>query len=393
MNKPRSMPHAAPNGNSPNRRNRTVPIVLGLVIVAAIAVVWWKKSSGVAVEKPVAPPVVGVVKVTRENLFETVTIPAEFRPYAEVELHAKVAGYVEQMKVDFGDKVKAGELLATLEVPELQDQLHNAAAMQQKAEADYTNAHLLFDRLQTVNQQHSNLVAQQDLDTAQSRESSSAAGIAAAKAEVDRYQTLVKYTRIAAPFDGIVTRRYVDPGALVQAGTTSTAQPLLRVSDNYHLRLDFPVSVSYVKDIHVGDAVKAHVESLGGRTFDGKIARFTGRVNDETRTMTVEVEVENPNLEIVPGMYAAVELKVNPRRNTLAVATQAVSGEKNPTVYVINEKSEIESRPVTLGIETPDQYEILSGLKEGEQVMIGSHSLVQPGQKVEAKLVTPLRMP
>ena len=183
-----------------------------------------------------------MARVTRQDLYNEVTFPAEFRPYVEVELHAKVSGYVREMKVDFGDRVKAGQLLATLEVPELHDELHNAIATQQKAEADYTNAHLIYMRLAAVNKDHPNLVAQQDLDTAEAKDRTTSAAIAATRADVEKYQTLVAYTRITAPFDGVVTKRYADPGALIQAGTTSDTQsmPLVRVSDNYLLRLDFP---------------------------------------------------------------------------------------------------------------------------------------------------------
>jgi len=341
------------------------------------------------------PPTVAVARVTREDLANEMEVPAEFRPFVEVELHAKVSGYLDKMNVDFGDKVKAGQLLATIEVPELQDQLHSAMAMQQKAEVDYTNANLLYSRLQSVNQEHPNLVARQDLDNAQSKDYGAAAAIAAAKAEVEKYQTLVKYTQITAPFDGVVTRRYADPGALIQAGTASDTQslPLVRVSDNYHLRLDFPVSVKYVKDIHLGDLVNVKVDSLGGKTYAGKVTRFTGRVNEDTRTMTTEMEVVNPELEIVPGMYAAVALKVEQRPRVLVVPIEAVSGEKDPTVYVINGGDEIEARPVTLGLETPERYEVTSGLKEGEYVMIGNRSLVHPGQKVETKLVSQAATP
>src|SRR5664280_2610631 len=220
------------------------------------------------------PPSIAVAKLEREDLFREVTIPAEFRPYAEVELHAKVSGYLQQINVDIGDRVKAGQLLATLEVPELQDQLNNAIATKQRAEADYKNAHLVYTRLLAVNKDHPNLVAQQDLDTAESKDSTTAALIAEAKANVERYQTMVAYTRITAPFDGTITHRYADPGALIQAGTASDTQsmPLVRLSDNYRLRLDFPVSVDYVQDIQMGDAVDVRVESLGGKMFTGKIS-------------------------------------------------------------------------------------------------------------------------
>jgi RND family efflux transporter MFP subunit len=371
-------------------RKAKLLVLFALVVVGAAAVFTFLKSRGINLQ-PGAQPVVTVAaaKVTRQDVYDEVPIPAEFRPYVESELHAMVTGYVSQMNVDFGDKVKQGQMLATLEVPELTDQLHNAEATLQQADADYANAHLIYTRLQEVNQQHPKLVAQQDIDTAQSKDASSAGAIAAAKANVEKYQTLVNYTKIVAPFDGVITQRSADPGALVQAGTSSDrSMPLVRVSDNYHLRLDFPVSVEYVKDVHIGDPVTVRVDSLGGKTFVGKITRFTDEVNDETRTMTTEMELDNPDLEIVPGMYAVALFKFEQHSNALTVPTEAVSNPKDPVVYVINADNEIEARPVKLGVEMPDKYEITDGLKEGELVMIGSTSQVHPGQKVEPKLVT-----
>jgi RND family efflux transporter MFP subunit len=334
-------------------------------------------------------PTVAVAKVMREDLSRKVTIEAEFRPYVEVELHAKVSGYVDKMNVDFGDKVKSGELLATIEVPELHDQLRNAMATEQKAEADYTNANLIYTRLVSVNNEHPNLVAQQDLDTASANEQMAAAEIAAAKADVGKFKTLVNYTQITAPFDGVVTHRYADPGALIQAGTSSDTQslPLVRVSDNYLLRLDFPVDVDFVKDIHVGDPVEVNVESLGGKTFTGAITRYTYDVDDNTRKMTTEIEVPNPNLELDPGMYATIALRVEDRPNTLAIPTEAVIAGETPSVFVVNRDNQIEDRPVQLGLETPDKYEVLSGLQKGDLVVIGNHSEIQTGQKVEPKLI------
>src|ERR1017187_7877767 len=264
-------------------------LVTGVLLVAVV-LVWSVRR--VRAEDGRTPsssvlPTVAVAKVDREDLHREVTIPAEFRPYEEVELHAKVSGYVSEMKVDFGDRVTAGQLMATLEVPELLDDLHNAMAAVQKADADHTDAHLIYTRLVSVNQQQPNLVAQQDLDTAEAKDGATAAAIVAAKADVEKYQTLVSYTQITAPFDGVVTERYADPGTLIQAGTASNSQamPLVRVSDNYRLRLDFPVSVEYVKDIHLEDKVDVRVESLGGRSFTGTISRFTQKVTDNSQAM------------------------------------------------------------------------------------------------------------
>jgi RND family efflux transporter MFP subunit len=368
--------------------------VLAAVVVLGLSVSWamhcaHAQSSTDATGTPAGTPIAGVAKVTRKDLYKAVTISAEFRPYEEVELHAKVSGYVSKMNVDFGDKVKTGELLATLEVPELQDELINARAAEQKAKADYTNAHLIYTRLQAVNKEHPNLVAEQDLDTADANEQTAAAAIAEAKAEVEKFQTMVNYTQITAPFDGVVTRRYADPGTLIQAGTSSDTQalPLVRVSDNYRLRLDFPVTVDYVKDVQIGAEVQVQVDSLNNKTFTGKVSRFTHDVNDDTRTMTTEIEVPNQDLALMPGMYATVVLKVEKRQNTLAVPIEAVSGDKTPTVCVVNKDNQIEVHPVKLGMETPDDYEVLSGLKEGDLVLIGNRSGFEAGQKVEPKLV------
>jgi RND family efflux transporter MFP subunit len=381
--------------NFKNKKNKTKWFgILAAIFVVSLILLSWAiyhahAQTPANIDQNLTPSA-AVAKVTREDLFKQITISAEFRPYEEVELHAKVSGYVKEMKVDFGDKVKAGELLATLEVPELQDELINAQATEQKTEADYTNANLIYSRLMSVNKDHPNLVAEQDLDTAEANAHTTAAAIAAAKADVEKYQTLISYTKITAPFDGVVTRRYADPGELIQAGTSSDTQahPLVRVSDNYRLRLDFPVSVDYVKDIQIGDEVAVRVDSLNNnKTLTGKISRFSQDVDDNTRTMITEIEVPNPDLILMPGMYASVILKLDQKTNALAIPVEAVSSEKNPTVFVLNQNHEIEKRAVQLGLETPDKYEVLSGLREGDLVIVGNHSEFQSGEKVEPKLV------
>ncbi len=368
-------------------RGKATAIVL-MIVAAGVAWILYKHrdaSTGAAAQPA---PSVAVARVTRQDVYDEVPIPAEFRPYVESELHAMVTGYVEQMNVDIGDKVKQGDVLATLQVPELSDQLHAAQASEQQAQADYANAHLMLTRLEDVVRQNPKLVAQQDIDNARSRDAGDAAAVAAAASNVEKFQTLVNYTKIVAPFTGVITQRSADPGALVQAGTSSDrSMALLRVSDDYHLRLDFPVSVDYVKDIHVGDPVTVRVESLDGKIYTGKIARFTNQVNDETRTMMTEMELDNPSLEIVPGMYAVVLFKFDQHANALTIPTQAVGNPKDPVVNVVTAGHLIEVRPVKLGVEMPNQYEVTAGLKEGEMVMIGANAEAHPGEKVEPKIV------
>ena len=373
---------------SSNQKWRLAALVVVALTVILLARAWHGRAPQAAAA--VHGPVVAVVRVDREDLFKEITIPAEFRPYTEVELHAKVSGYVKEMKVDIGDRVKAGQLLAVLEVPELHDDFDHAVASHARAQAEYRDAHLAYTRLVAVNQDHPNLIAQQDLDTAQAHDATAQGAVAAAKSDVEKYQTLVGYTRIVAPFDGVITKRYADPGSLIQAGTASNTQamPLVRVSDNMLLRLDFPVSVDYVHGIRLDEPVRVRIDSLGGRVLSGKIARFSDRVDDSTRTMVAEMEVPNSSLELVPGMYASVVLKVDERAHSLAIPIEALpAGGKS--VLVVNAAREIEERPVTLGLETPARYEVLSGLKEGDLVVLGNPGLAG-GQKVEPRITAPL---
>jgi RND family efflux transporter MFP subunit len=382
---PKPQPDVPPPSSLWQRREAWIALVAMMAILVLGFLLLNRGREGEKVSTTL--PVVAVATVDREDLYKEVTIPAEFRPYVEAELNAKVSGYLEKINVDFGDKVKEGQLLAVLEVPELKAELDASIAAQQRAEADYTNAHLIYTRLVRVDKEHPNLVAQQDIDTAQARDSATLAAVTSAKADVEKYQTLFGYTQIIAPFDGVITWRSADPGALIQAGTASETQarPLVRLSDNYLLRLDFPVSVMYVKDVRVGAPVTVRVDSLGGKSFTGRITRFTQKVSDATRTMITELEVKNPELEIVPGMYAMVVLETERRTNTISIPTEAVASQQKSTVNVVNPDNQIEEREVSLGLETPNRYEVLTGLKEGEKVMIGDTSRVHPGEKVETK--------
>jgi RND family efflux transporter MFP subunit len=368
-------------------KRRRIPALAAAGAVAASICASCKQGATTAhseEQTPTAP----AARVQRENLSKIVPIPAEFRPYVEVELHAKVSGYIDTMKVDFGDRVKAGQLLMTIEVPELHDELNNALAVERRAEADFTNAHLIYTRLEAVNHDHPNLIAEQDIDTATARDLAAEAAVGAAQADAGKYRTLVGYTRITAPFDGVITHRYVDPGALVEAGTaTENTQPLLEISDNYHLRLDFYVSEDYVKDISIGNTVSGSIVSMGGKPFSGKITRSSRKVNLDTRTMATEIEVANPDLTLVPGMYVNLALPVERRERALSIPIQAVPPGQTSNVYVINRQNEIEERPVTLGLETPNRFEVVSGLKEGELVLMGSRSQFSAGEKVVPKVI------
>jgi multidrug efflux pump subunit AcrA (membrane-fusion protein) len=240
--------------------------VIGVLVGAAAAACSFSCSRSRAAAAS-ERPTVSVSKIARGDLSQTVTLAAEFRPFQEVEVHAKVAGYVKAIYVDVGDRVSAGQLLAVLEIPELQDDMVTAAAGVKhsqeevnRAQADLARtesahevAHLGASRLAAVMKQRPNLVAQQDIDEAEGRDRIAEAQVATAKAAIaaaqeqlavaraneNKTKTLFAYARITAPFAGVITQRYADTGSMIQAGTSSQSQamPLVRLSQNTLLRL------------------------------------------------------------------------------------------------------------------------------------------------------------
>ncbi|MBU6399791.1 MAG: efflux RND transporter periplasmic adaptor subunit [Verrucomicrobia bacterium] len=389
-----------PDDHRPRRRTGLILTVVALGVIAAGALWYrWTSPNPSAAADSTAPPTVGVVKVTRRDLYNTVTIPGEFRAYWDVPIHAKVSGIVTNMAVDYGDLVKQGQVLATLYDPELTAEYTLALAAERTARekvreerAAYDEANEIYTNLAAVIKAQPGLVAQIEVDKAADRSRNTSAALAAAQQQVSeaeanaaKLQALCTYTNIVSPFKGVVTERYVDSGQLIQVGTTTETQslPVFRISDNYLLRLEIPVSVGYVKDIHLGDRVEVRVDSLGGKTYTGTIARFTRRVDMATRTMITEVDVENPHLELVPGMYAWVVLHVQPRLQALTVPTVAVAavGDQG-TVYVVNAARKVEQRIVKLGLEVPNRWEIVSGLNEGDEVVVGHPAELQPGEAV-----------
>lgn len=359
---------------------------------------------------------VGVTNVAKKTLSRQISLSSELVPFQEIDVYAKVSGYVKKLNVDYGTRVKAGEVIATLEIPELQAQLQEDEAEIKNAnnqvsradhelkryDAQYQALHLQYTRLNGVFQSQPGIVAQQEVDDAQGKDLAASSQVdagqsaleaaqsqvAAAKAKLARDQTLFDYARITAPFTGVVTERHANLGTLVQAGTTSTqAMPIVKLSEDDLFRLVIPVPESYVHFIRVGDPVNVRVPSLN-RTFPGKVARFSVDVNSSTRTMHTEVDVRNPNHVLVPGLYAEADLTLEHREDIPTIPLQAVNheGEKN-TVLVVTRNNEIEDRPITLGLQTANDAEVVSGLAEGEQVVVSDRSGLKPGETVRPTVV------
>lgn len=387
------------------------------VILSALASGCGEKRKAEA-EDPANAPRVATVKVQRKSLASTLEISSEFLPYQEVDVYAKVSGYIQKSYVDWGTHVKQGQILAVLEIPELQQQLlQDEAAVrrsdqdvaraheeQSRAESAYNVAHITYTRLADVQKSRPELVAQQEIDVAQGKDLEASAGVSsskdalaaaeqallALKAALDKDKAMFAYARMTAPFDGVVTQIYAYTGALLPAGTSSAKDQsaLCRLSQNDLLRLVIPVPERAVADIRDGEQLEVEVSALK-RTFAGKIARFSDQIDPATRTMHTEVTVPNSNYELVPGMYAGVKIPLHSVADVLTVPLQAVesAGVGQGTVLIVNSTNHLERREVKLGLETTTDTEVLSGLRENDTVVFGEQNQFKEGELVSPKSV------
>ena len=391
-------------------------MMLAVCIALPLLLVRRRASADQASDTSLRP--VAVILAERQPISNSLTLSGEFRPFQEVDVHAKISGYIRKISVDVGDHIQAGQTLAILEVPELNAQLLGADAAVRRAkdairraQGDLDRAqslhaatHLDFKRLKEASNARPGLIAEQELDDLQAKDKESEGQMAVdeaalsearnqldeALAEQKQVRAMSDYTRIVAPFNGVVTRRYVDTGALVQAGTNSNTQalPVVSVAETDLFRLTLPVPESAVPMIRLGNTVTVRVPSLN-RNFEGKVSRYAEAVNQETRTMHTEVDVPNKDGSIVEGMYAEVNLALAKKDTALVVPIQGVArhGER-ASVLVVNSQDRIEERNVQLGMEGTSEVEVVSGLSPNERVVVGSRNQFRVGDRVAPEVIT-----
>src|ERR1700739_2484018 len=405
-------------------RSRKVLIValLGLCLIAAAAIARRARrarASSVANASMVHPnlehaPYVAVARAKRTSIANSLSIAGQFIPYQNVDLHAKVAGYIRRINVDIGDRVHQGKVLAVLEIPEVLAQVDEAQASVRRAEdeiqrarsdvlrdeADYDALHADGARLCRAAKDRPGLIAPQEIDDATARDRASQAQVDAAKsalgaaeqqlavarANQQHYSALIDYAKITAPYDGVVTWRFSDTGALVQAGTsTSSGLPIVTLAQINVLRLRIPAPESLASKVRMGDIADVHVQATGEH-FMGKVTRFTDSLDPSTRTMQVEIDVPNLDHHLQPGMYADVHLQANAVPNALTVPIEAVRRSDDGTsVWVVDAQNRVEPRNVKLGIDGTNSVQILAGLSQGEQVVIGNLAAYHTGELVRPK--------
>lgn len=400
--------------------NKQIPLTASaaLALCASFGISACHSSAGNSAANAASVPTAKVAAAQRGDISHVLTLAGQFQPYQVVDVHPKVSGYMSHINVDIGDIVHQGQTLAVLEVPELKAELQGTAfRLQQtkeeiaraqneinRAEATHAALHAASERLKQAAAGRPGLIAQQELDDALAKDLSAEAQVDSAKAAMaaaqqhtgaalsdnQRVEALHNYTNVTAPLDGVVIWRYADTGALIQGGTNSNSQdlPIVRISQSNLLRLRIPVPEDDVRYVHAGDQLQVRVDAIG-RSFTGKIVRFTREVNFETRTMETEVDVENKDLSIAPGMYANTLLQLAHVTGVVTIPVEAlVLNGQQETVYVIDDSNHVHIRNVTVGLQGSKLAEITSGLNPGDKVVIGGQDKYQENEEVNPLLTS-----
>lgn len=361
---------------------KTLRLILlaGLLTVALAACSRDDKSTEVH-----RAPAVVVSMPKRGPIERSITLPGDLVGYYESTLYAKVTGYLKTISVDKGDWVKTGQVLAEIEVPELKQRL-------ERARADLAVQKITYDRLQKVWKSDPRLVARQDVDVAYGK-------FQEAKAQVDELTALLDYTRIVAPFDGVITGRFMDPGALIRSGGGQAPQglgagggavtPIVSEARIDTLRIYVYVPEGVVGLIRKGMPAKLILQDFPNRVFTGAVTRFATSLDLATRTMLTEVDIKNPQHELYPGMYANVTLQLERHDNAVKVRDSAV-GTGPDGSYVLAVRDGVIARvPVITGIRDGRLVEITSGLKGGEQIVAALDPGLSEGEMVRPVIERP----
>ncbi len=337
-----------------------------------------RASSSVPLTSPAPAVSVQLVTPQKGEISRSITLPTyRLLPYQEATLYAKVPGYLKTITVDKGDQVKEGQLLAEIEVPEM-------LADRVKYEGEVEVAATDYQRVTDAQKTAPDLVTPQSVDAARGKH-------LVAKANLERLETLLRYAKMLAPFSGTVIRRLVDPGAFIPAATASSAAQsaaVLTLMDFSRVRVQVAVPEPEVPLIKNGLPVQVTVGELPGRAFPGKVTRYSHALDEATKTMLTEIEIPNPEAELLPGMYASVKIAVQRKSEALLLPAESLVLEKNKASVFLVADSKARKVPVKTGFNDGISVEILGGLNPADRVvLLGKQTLTdgQPVHVVESK--------
>jgi len=372
--------------NDPVARARVVrgARIVAIVVVLLLAVgagrtILGRMANARILEDNVAASSVQYVKTTVARSGEagqTLALPGTLQGFQQAPIAARAAGYVRRWTKDIGSHVAKGEVLAVIESPEVDQQLSQAEAARQQAAASLALAKSTVERWEALRRK--DVVSQQELDERRSGATQAAANLAAADANVQRLRQLQGFTRVMAPFDGVITRRNVEVGDLVD----SSGKALFMLTQMDPLRIYVNVPQSYAQLVRAGQKVVVTQAELRGRTFTGEVARSAGAIDPATRTMQVEINLPNRDGALLPGAYVQVDLPLAGAR-TLVVPTNVLLFRGEGTrVALVDGASRVRLKAVTLGRNLGESIEVLGGIADGDRLVVNPSDSLAEGDSV-----------
>ncbi|TXD13813.1 efflux RND transporter periplasmic adaptor subunit [Extensimonas vulgaris] len=363
------------------RRTRSIIVVVAvLLLIGAARTLYQRHANGSALEKVAAEQSTQYVLTTTPTLpqkGQTLTLPGTLQGYVQASIAARVSGYLKRWTHDIGSRVKQGELLAEIETPEIDQQLAQAIAAREQAAASLALARSTAQRWEALRQK--DVVAQQDLEERRNAVATATANLAAAEANVQRLRQMEGFKRVLAPFAGVVTRRNVDVGDLIDAGA---GRVLFTMAQTDPLRIYVNVPQSYASRIQPGQPVIVTQAELQGKKFEGKVARTAGAIDIATRQMQVEIALPNPDGSLLPGAYVQVEVPLPPSKMLSVPENALLFRAEGTRVAIVDAHGKVHLQPVTLGRNYGGSIEVLSGLQGNEQLVLNPSDALAEGDTV-----------
>lgn len=336
------------------------------------------KSNGA---KPVArpnSPYYQTAIAAKGNLKTSLRLPAQLMAYQEVSIFPKVNGYVKEVLVDIGSHVHTGQLLMTLEAPEMREELIAAKEKYARSEADYSISREDYSRL-LVASRTSGAISPLDLSATKAKMSADSSFSNAEKANWGMQQAMNSYLSVTAPFDGVITERDVNPGSLVSATSKDALKSMLELKQIKKLRLTIDVPESISERLKDNDTIRFTVSAIPGKEFVARVSRKAMNIDAQYRVEKTEADVDNPNEELKPGMYADVNIKLDGNDNALIVPrSSVVTSTENKYVLVVRNKT-IVPVDVTTGNQDLDNTEVFGAVQPGDSVIVNANDQIKPG--------------
>ena len=394
MSQPENSPHTAESSklkarrlSETGRRLRTFAVSVAIILVVGFLVVHFLKSrhedniSDTTKAEAATPPSVDVVTVQNASSSLSLTLPGETAAWYESVIYARVDGYVGNWSANIGDHVQKGQVLATIETPDLDSQLIAAQAKLKAAEAVVEFTKSTYERWKDSPK---GVVSQQEREAKKADYDSAVAQMGLDQADVDRYTTLTAFKQVTAPFDGTITERRIDIGNLVTAGSTANTTSLYRMVQDDPIRVFVDVPQSAAQNIKNDIAARITASNVPDRIFEGKVARTADAISEQTRTLRVEIDIPNSDHALVSGMYVDVAFEV-PSVGLLQVPAAAlVFHSGGPQIAVIGKDNKVDFHKVTIARDNGGTVEIGSGITAGDKVALNVGNQIAQGETVEA---------